>query len=45
MTYNDCDYIRELYKNYNIEEVSRFSNLTAALKEQREYKEMIIKNY
>lgn len=45
ITYNDCEYIRQLYKDFNIEEVSRFSNLTAALNEQKEYKEIIIKNY
>lgn len=45
ITYNDCEYIRELYKDFKIEEVQRFSNLTAALNKQKEYKEIIIKNY
>ena len=45
ISYNDCEYIRELYKDFNVEEVTRFSNLTAALEEKKEYKEILIKNY
>lgn len=45
ISYNDCEFIRDLYKDYNIEEISRFSNLTAALDNQKEYKEILIKNY
>ncbi len=45
LSYNDCDYIRELYKEFNIEEVERFSNLTAALDEKKKFKEILIKNY
>lgn len=45
ISYNDCEYIRELYKDFKIEEVTRFSNLTAALDEKKEYKEILIKNY
>ncbi len=26
LSYNDCDYIKELYKNYNITEVDRTHN-------------------
>lgn len=45
ITYNDCEYIRNLYKEFNIEEVERFSNLTAALDKKKNYKEILIKNY
>ena len=27
VSYNDCDFIRELYKDFNIEAVSRINNL------------------
>ena len=45
ISYNDCEYIRELYKEYNIEEVERFSNLTTVSKEKKNFKEILIKNY
>lgn len=45
ISYNDCEYIRNLYKDFKIEEVERFSNLTAALEEKKQYKEILIKNY
>lgn len=44
LSYNDCDYIRELYKGYNTTEVSRPHNMLlrsgAGL-----YRELIIKNF
>lgn len=45
ITYNDCEYIRKLYKDFKIEEIERFSNLTTNKKEQKRFKEIIIKNY
>lgn len=45
VSYNDCEYIRQLYKDYNIEEVSRFSNLTTKSAERKKYNEILIKNY
>lgn len=45
VSYNDCEYIRNLYKNYKIIEVKRFSNLTTNLEKTKRYKELIIKNY
>ncbi len=45
VSYNDCPYIRELYKNYNIIEVTRKETLSTAGKNRGEYKELIIKNY
>ncbi len=46
LSYNDCEYIRELYKDYNIEEFSRPQNLHTKFQEKnQEYKELIITNY
>ena len=40
LSYNDDPFIRELYKNYNIEAIERGNNLSRG-----KYKELIIKNY
>lgn len=46
LTYNDCSYIRDLYKDYNIEEVRRFNNLTTGNQDGSSYyNEIIITNY
>lgn len=46
LSYNDCDEIRDLYKDYNIIEVSRNNNLNSRYKEKpQNYNELIIKNY
>lgn len=42
LSYNDCKEVRELYKNFNIEEVERNNNL---LKKSGRYKELIIRNF
>lgn len=44
LSYNDCDYIRELYSKYNIVEVDRMHNLVQG-KEKPRYRELLIKNY
>lgn len=44
LSYNDCEYIRELYRSYNIIEVDRMNNLVQEQKKPR-YKELLIKNY
>lgn len=44
LSYNDCEYIRELYNNYNVIEVDRTHNLVQGGKKPR-YKELLIKNY
>jgi len=44
LSYNDCDYVRELYKAYGIIEVERQHNLLTRKRPAR-YKELIIKNY
>ncbi len=40
LSYNDDNFIRELYKNFNIEAISRSNNLSSGA-----FKEVIIKNY
>ncbi len=44
LSYNDCDFIRELYKDFKVESVMRNNNLSNKL-ENRLYKEVLIKNY
>lgn len=44
LSYNDCEYIRELYRGYHIIEVERLHNLVMKERKPR-YKELIIKNY
>ncbi len=46
LSYNDCEFIRELYKDYYIEEISRFHNLHTKFEDKdKEYKELLIRNY
>lgn len=46
LSYNDCEYIRELYDGYSIVEVDRTHNLVQGKgKEKPRYKELLIKNY
>ena len=42
LSYNNCDFIRQLYNGYNIIEIDRQHNLKA---DGSRYKELIIKNY
>lgn len=44
LSYNDCDFIRELYRDFNIVPVERHHNLISA-KDSRRYKELIIRSY
>lgn len=44
LSYNDCDYIRQLYKDYVIVEVDRSHNLVQGESKPR-YRELLIKNY
>lgn len=44
LTYNDCDYVRQMYKDFNIIEIERNHNLVAK-KGGARYKELIIKNF
>lgn len=45
LSYNACDFICDLYKNYNIRYVSRNNLLPANPENRLEYKEVIITNY
>lgn len=44
LSYNDDDYVRELYKGYHIEPISRRNQLSAKDK-GGEYRELIIRNW
>lgn len=43
LSYNDCETVRQLYKDFNIYEVERANNLSQATNAR--YKELIITNY
>lgn len=45
LSYNDCDFIRDLYKDYNIKCVSRQNLLPATPDNRAEFKEVIITNF
>ncbi|MBS4869853.1 MAG: DNA adenine methylase [Eubacterium sp.] len=45
LSYNDCEYIRELYKDFEIVEIERANNLKTKSGVDEKYKELIIKNY
>lgn len=46
LSYNDCEYIREIYKEFNIEEINRQHNLVGRYTDKENvYKELIIRNY
>ena len=46
LSYNDCEEIRKLYKDFYIDEISRHNNLVTKYDyKDRSYKELIIKNY
>lgn len=45
LTYNDCDFIRELYKDYNVRCVSRTNLLPAGAENRTQFNEVIIANY
>lgn len=46
LSYNDCEFIRDLYKDYIIEELERNHNLRSRCSESdKRYKELIIRNY
>lgn len=45
VSYNDCEYIRELYQDYQIEAVTRINNLAQRYETGSEYTEVLIANY
>ena len=45
VSYNDCEFIRELYQDFRIESVSRLNNLAQRYDNGCEYAEVLISNY
>lgn len=45
LSYNDCEFLRDLYKDFSIDEVKRNDNLKGRYEGKHEYVELIIKNY
>lgn len=46
LSYNDCKFIRTLYKDFNIMEINRLDNLRVRYENlDKKYRELIIKNY
>lgn len=45
LSYNDCDFIRNLYKDYKIQSISRYNLLPVTASNREEFKEIIITNY
>lgn len=46
LSYNDCEFVRDLYKDFNIDEVQRNHNLVGKYKgREHRYSELIIRNY
>lgn len=46
LSYNDCGFIREIYKNFNIESIERIHNLHARyVQHDKKYNELIITNF
>lgn len=45
LSYNDCEYIRELYKDFYIVPVTRMNNLKQRYEPGSEFKELLIANY
>lgn len=45
LTYNDCDFIRDMYKDFNLQGVTRNNLLPAKPSDRSEFKELIITNY
>lgn len=44
LSYNDCEFVRDLYNNYNITSISR-ANLLSAGDNSKEFRELIITNF
>jgi len=46
LSYNGCEYIRELYRDYTVEEISRQHNYRSRYKDKdKTYNELLIRNY
>jgi DNA adenine methylase len=45
LSYNDCEFVRDLYKGFRIEEIERQNSLASKHGAGKNYKELIIRNY
>lgn len=45
LSYNDCEAVRELYKDYIIQPITRVNSLPGKPREDQNYKELLIRNY
>lgn len=45
LSYNDCEFIRELYKDFHIESCTRANNMALRYDSKAEYPEVLISNY
>jgi DNA adenine methylase len=45
LSYNACEFVRDLYRDFNIEEIERQNSLATKYKTEQKYKELIIRNY
>lgn len=45
LSYNDCEFIRELYKDYYIESVTRLNNMALRYDNEAEFPEILVSNY
>ncbi|MFC0907039.1 DNA adenine methylase, partial [Clostridium sp. MT-14] len=46
LSYNDCEFVRSLYNDFNIDEVQRNHNLMGKYRDkEHRYSELIIRNY
>lgn len=45
VSYNDCEYIRELYRDFQIEAVTRINNMAQRYDSGSEFPEVLIANY
>lgn len=45
VSYNDCEYIRELYQDFQIKAVTRINNLAQRYEQGSEFPEVLIANY
>lgn len=45
LSYNDCEFVRDLYREFNIEEIERQNSLATKYNTGKSYKELIIRNY
>lgn len=45
LSYNDCEFIRELYKDFHIESCTRVNNMALRYDNNAEFPEVLIRNY